>query len=35
MEDKVRFRAISVEAAQKLYRKQEKQYRAWRKKLDG
>jgi biotin-dependent carboxylase-like uncharacterized protein len=35
MGDKVRFRAISVEAAQRLYRKQEKQYRAWRKKLDG
>lgn len=35
MGDKIRFRAISVAAAQRLYRKQEKQYSAWRKMLDG
>jgi biotin-dependent carboxylase-like uncharacterized protein len=35
MGDKVRFQAISPAAAQRLYRKQEKQYRAWRKMLDG
>jgi biotin-dependent carboxylase-like uncharacterized protein len=35
MGNKVRFMAISVAAAQRLYRKQEKQYRVWRKMLDG
>ncbi len=35
MGDKVRFEAISVAAAQRLYKKQEKQYIAWRKMLDG
>jgi biotin-dependent carboxylase-like uncharacterized protein len=35
MGDKVRFQAISVAAAQRLYRKQEKQYRAFRNMLDG
>ena len=33
--DKVRFEAISVDKAQRLYRKQERQYGAWRKMLDG
>jgi len=35
MGDKVRFEAISVTKAQRLYRKQEKQYRTWRHMLDG
>ncbi len=35
MGDKVRFQAISVAAAQRLYAKQERQYRIWRKMLDG
>lgn len=35
MGDKVCFEAISVAAAQRLYRRQEKQYRAWRRMLDG
>jgi antagonist of KipI len=35
MGDKVRFQAISVAASQRLYRKQEKQYRAFKKMLDG
>jgi allophanate hydrolase subunit 2 len=35
MGDKVRFMAISVAAAQRLYKKQEKQYRVFRKMLDG
>jgi biotin-dependent carboxylase-like uncharacterized protein len=33
MGDKVRFQAVSVTAAQRLYKKQEKQYRAYRKLL--
>ncbi len=35
MGDKMRFQAISVAAAQRLYKKQEKQYRTFRKMLDG
>lgn len=35
MGDKVRFRAVSVAAAQRLYKKQEKQYRAFGKMLNG
>ena len=35
MGDKVRFEAIAVSAAQRLYKRQEKQYIAWRKMLDG
>ncbi len=33
--DKVRFEAIAVSAAQRLYRRRVKQYRAWQRALDG